>query len=128
MYKIKIVMADAIMAFSDMEMSAEQFHRPRVLCRSLVRICLVRVLAAKTEFKIIASKTIQHPAVTIERVAASSSFPSKHDWAGPLPSITQQRPLIARYAWPVDAALAKPRDCIDDRISIGRRNETRSLS
>jgi hypothetical protein len=49
-------------------------------------------------------------------------------WAGPLPPITQQRPLIARYAWPVGAALAKPRDCIDDRISNGRRNETRSLS
>jgi hypothetical protein len=28
----------------------------------------VRVLAAKTEFKTIASKTIQHPAVTIERI------------------------------------------------------------
>ena len=50
------------------------------------------------------------------------------EWAGPLPSITQQRPLIARYAWPVDAVLAKPRDCIDDRILNLRRNETRSLS
>ena len=29
---------------------------------------LVRVLAAKTEFKTIASKIIQHPAVTIERI------------------------------------------------------------
>ncbi len=28
----------------------------------------------------------------------------------------------------VGAALAKLRDCIDDRISNGRRNETRSLS
>jgi hypothetical protein len=28
----------------------------------------------------------------------------------------------------VGAALAKPRDYIDDRISIGRCNETRSLS
>jgi len=35
---------------------------------------------------------------------------------------------IARYAWPVDAASAKPRDCIDDRISNGRGNETHSLS
>ena len=43
-------------------------------------------------------------------------------------SITQQRPIIARYTWPVGAALAKPRDCSDDRISNGRRNETRSLS
>ena len=43
-------------------------------------------------------------------------------------SITQQRPLIARYAWPVGAAPAKPRDYVDDRISSGRRNETRSLS
>ena len=42
--------------------------------------------------------------------------------------ITQQRPLIARYAWPVGAAQAKPRDYVDDRISSGRRNETRSLS
>jgi hypothetical protein len=39
-----------------------------VLCRSLVRICLVEVLAAKTEFKTIASKIIQHPAVMIERI------------------------------------------------------------
>jgi hypothetical protein len=29
---------------------------------------LVRLLAAKTEFKTIASKIIQHPAVTIERI------------------------------------------------------------
>ena len=28
----------------------------------------MRVLAAKTEFKTIASKIIQHPAVTIERI------------------------------------------------------------
>ena len=92
----------------------------------------MRVLAAKTEFKTIASKIIQHPAVAIERIKLRrrviESFRSKHDWAGPLPSIMQQRPLIARNAWPVGAALAKPRDCIDDRISNGRRNETRSLS
>jgi hypothetical protein len=34
-------------------------------------------------------------------------------WAGPLPPITQQRPLIARYAW---LRAAKPHDCEDDRI------------
>jgi hypothetical protein len=32
------------------------------------RICLVNVLAAKTELKTIASKIIQHPAATIERI------------------------------------------------------------
>jgi hypothetical protein len=43
-------------------------HRPRALCRSLLRICLASLLAAKTEFKTIASKMIQHPAVMIERI------------------------------------------------------------
>ena len=41
---------------------------PRALCRSLVRICLASLPAAKTEFKAIASKMIQHPTVTIERI------------------------------------------------------------
>jgi len=34
----------------------------------LLRICLMSLLVAKTEFKTIASKMIQHPAVTIERI------------------------------------------------------------
>jgi hypothetical protein len=41
------------------------------------------LLAARTEFKTIASKMIQHPAVTIERIKPRrrviDSFPSKHD-------------------------------------------------
>ena len=91
----------------------------------------MRVLAANTEFRIIASKIIQHPAVTIERIklrrrAIELSVQTRLGGAAAL--ITQQRPLIARYAWPLDAASAKPHDCIDDRISNGRRNETRSLS
>jgi hypothetical protein len=45
-----------------------RYHRPSALCRSLFRICLASLLAAKTEFKTIASKMIQHPAVTIERI------------------------------------------------------------
>jgi hypothetical protein len=53
---------------------------------------------------------------------------STWEWAGPLPPITQQRPLNARYAWPVGAASAKPRDYVDDRILKWRRNETRALS
>ena len=36
--------------------------------RSLLRICLARLLAAKIEFKTIASKITQHPAVTIESI------------------------------------------------------------
>ena len=46
---------------------------------------MLSVLAAKTELKTIASKIIQHPAVTIERIkllAASLSFPSKYDLSG----------------------------------------------
>ena len=36
--------------------------------RSLLRICLARLLAAKIEFKTIASRITQHPAVTIESI------------------------------------------------------------
>jgi len=44
------------------------YHRPWALCRSLLRICLARLLAAKIEFKTIASKITQHPAATIESI------------------------------------------------------------
>jgi hypothetical protein len=57
------------------------------------------------------------------------SDPLVNGWAGPLPPITQQRPLIARYAWPVGVRRRPNRATMwDDRISNGRRNETRSLS
>ena len=39
--------------------------------------------------------------------------------------LAKRRPLIARYAWP---GAANPHDWVDDRISDGRYNETRSLS
>jgi hypothetical protein len=70
------------------------------------------VLAAKTEFKTIASKIIQHPAVTIERIKLRRR----------VIELSVQTRLGARYAWPLDAASAKPRDYMDDRISNGRRN------
>jgi hypothetical protein len=60
------------------------------------------VLAAKTELKTIASKIIQHPAVTIERIKLRRrviEFLSKPRWAGPPPALGKRRPLIARSGW-----------------------------
>jgi hypothetical protein len=45
-------------------------------------------------------------------------------WAGPLPPIKKQRPLIVRYAW----QLSILHDFEDDRISRYIGNETRLLS
>jgi hypothetical protein len=57
------------------------------------------------------------------------SDPLVNGWAGPLLSITQQRPLIARHAWPLmDAARPNRATAATFRSSHGRRNETRSLS
>jgi hypothetical protein len=92
----------------------------------------VRVLATKTEFKTIASKIIQHPAVTIERIKLRRrviELSVQTRSGGAAASVTQQRPLIARYSWPPDsAASAKSRDCDNVRSLHGRCNETHSLS
>jgi hypothetical protein len=76
----------------------------------------VRVLAAKTEFKTIASKIIQHPAVTIERIKLrrrvielsvqtrlGGAAASNHAAATP-------NRAVRMAGW--GAASAKPRDCV----------------
>jgi len=88
------------------------------------------MIAAKTEFKTIASKIIQHPAVTIDRIKRRRviDFPN-HDWAGP-PSpreaATPDRTGTHGQARERKRR-AKTARLPDDRNSAARRNETRSL-
>jgi hypothetical protein len=81
------------------------------------------LLAAKTEFRTIASKIIQHPAVTIERIKLRRRFitlsANTTNWAGPPPWL-QRRTLIVRRA--VDETSATLRDYLEDRMSSGTGN------
>ena len=57
------------------------------------------MLAAKTELKTIASRIIQHPAVTIERIKLRRrviELSVQNFGAGPPPLLGKRRPLIAR--------------------------------
>ena len=86
----------------------------------------MRLLAAKTEFKTIASKIIQHPADTIEKIklrrrVIELSVQTRLSGAA-VPSRSGDSRSHG-YAWPagVRERRAKPHDCGDDRIlrSIG---------
>jgi len=60
------------------------------------------VLAAKTELKTIASRIIQHPAVTIERIKLRRrviELSVQNFGAGPPRPLGKRRPLIARVRW-----------------------------
>jgi hypothetical protein len=84
------------------------------------------LLAAKTELKTIASKIIQHPAVTIERIKLRRriiELSVQTDGRGRHSLLAKRRPLIVRsVAW----GLGTPRDCDDDTIVTARGNKIRS--
>jgi hypothetical protein len=65
-------LAEVYATEADEQVASETRDGHRNLPESISRLDdtggLVRLLAAKTEFKTIASKIIQHPAVTIERI------------------------------------------------------------
>jgi len=109
------------------------YHRARALCRSLLRICLARLLAAKTEFKTIASKITQHPAVTIARIKLRRRVIAPFIQTG----LRGRGRRWTQAATPDHAGtLGRLRgahrpirhDCEDDRILSTTRNETRSLN
>ena len=89
----------------------------------------MRVPAAKTEFKTIASKIIQHPAVTIERIklrrrVIELSVQTRLGGAAAFNHAAATPDRAVRMA----GGSAKPRAYVDDRILKWRGNETRSLS
>jgi hypothetical protein len=93
----------------------------------------VSLPAAKTEFKTIASKVIQHPAVTIERIRPRRrviELPVQTRLSGAaVPSRAATPNRTVRMAWRgVSECRAKPHDCDNVRSLKGRGNKTRSLS
>jgi hypothetical protein len=92
----------------------------------------VSLPAVKTEFKTSASKMIQHPAVTIERIkprrrVIELSVQTRLSGAA-VPSRAATPNRTVRMAWRGYVSRAKPNDCDNVRSLKGRCNKTRSLS
>jgi len=89
------------------------------------------VLAAKTEFKTIASKIIQHPAVMIERIklrrrVIELSVQTRLGGAAAFNHAAATPNRAVRMA--ARCGVGQTHDCDNVRSSHGRRNESRALS